>query len=482
MRIVFIHYHLQPGGVTKVILNTVKALEQSPSFKLLILCGEAPPSSLEINTPVKVIKGLAYEGKRPQNISAQELKKEILKVSKSVFGTFPDIFHVHNHNLGKNLLLPQVVYGLAQEGFPLFLHIHDFAEDGRPGNYQLLLKHLGENNFENLSTYLYPQGPHLHYLFLTSRDIKFFQYAGGSSNLHHLPNPIQNTFFSAKLEKNIFPRQRLWLYPTRGIRRKNIGELIFWSTQARANDVFATTLGPQNPLQRPYFKLWKNFAQTHNLPLHLELANTYPYEQLLKEAHFCLTTSITEGFGLVFLEPWLNNKALFGRDLPEITRDFKEKEIKLPYLYPSLKISLNKLNQNLLHQKIHTKIKSLFALYSLPLKQDFIDKTISNWTQNKQIDFGKLDEELQMQVLEKIIKHKEKIFNLPENIDYHLIEENKKKIEKNFSLSNYIFKLKNIYLEATNKQSKLEGFADSERLLECFLSPENLSLLKIDEV
>ena len=42
----------------------------------------------------------------------------------------------------------------------------------------------------------------------------------------------------------------------------------------------------------------------------------------MASAHRLVTTSVAEGFGLAFLEPWLFGKGLLGRNLPEITVDF----------------------------------------------------------------------------------------------------------------------------------------------------------------
>jgi glycosyltransferase involved in cell wall biosynthesis len=51
-----------------------------------------------------------------------------------------------------------------------------------------------------------------------------------------------------------------------------------------------------------------------------------------------VSTSINEGFGLGFLEPWLFGKAVVGRDLPQVTSDFRKKGLSFPSLYQTLKI------------------------------------------------------------------------------------------------------------------------------------------------
>ena len=49
-----------------------------------------------------------------------------------------------------------------------------------------------------------------------------------------------------------------------------------------------------------------------------------------------ITTSYLEGFGLFFIESWFHKRSIIGRDLPQITSDFKSSGIKLEHMYSSL--------------------------------------------------------------------------------------------------------------------------------------------------
>jgi glycosyltransferase involved in cell wall biosynthesis len=51
-----------------------------------------------------------------------------------------------------------------------------------------------------------------------------------------------------------------------------------------------------------------------------------------------ITTSRREGFGMVFLEPWLFGKPVVGRNLPGVTRDFLDSGLILNHLYSSLPV------------------------------------------------------------------------------------------------------------------------------------------------
>ena len=60
------------------------------------------------------------------------------KAAEIGLGGKPDLWHIHNHCLGKNPSLTQAVSHLAEDGNPILLQPHDFAEDGRPSNFNCL--------------------------------------------------------------------------------------------------------------------------------------------------------------------------------------------------------------------------------------------------------------------------------------------------------------------------------------------------------
>ena len=123
---------------------------------------------------------------------------------------------------------------MAQAKESLLLHIHDFAEDGRPKLSQPV-KWLSE---QSPSSSPYLTASHIHYAAPNGRDLSILQLAGiPAEHLHLLPNPITGpssttSDFQAP-ENPAFLNQfsEVTLYPARGIRRKNLGEFVLWSTQ-----------------------------------------------------------------------------------------------------------------------------------------------------------------------------------------------------------------------------------------------------------
>ncbi len=153
MRVAIVHYHLALGGVTRVIESTSQALS-SAGIPHVILTGESIP-------------GLGYLAS-PGESTTEKLLASLRAAATEALGGPPDIWHFHNHSLGKNCLLAEVIARLATEGAHLVLQIHDLAEAGRPENYTLIAE----------CKELYPFSPRIHYAFLNSRDQRVFTRAG----------------------------------------------------------------------------------------------------------------------------------------------------------------------------------------------------------------------------------------------------------------------------------------------------------------
>ena len=180
MKIALVHYHLEPGGVTRVLENTIQSWKDSGKGPddWVILSGR--PYTGKILDQVRVVEGLDY-ATLTDSIDPNTLRLRMEDAARDALGQLPDLWHVHNHSLGKNCLVPHVVARLAREDERIVLQIHDLAEQGRPANYQLVA---------NCRT-LYPFSPRIRYAFLNSRDRDIFTAAGlPPENATLLPNPV----------------------------------------------------------------------------------------------------------------------------------------------------------------------------------------------------------------------------------------------------------------------------------------------------
>jgi glycosyltransferase involved in cell wall biosynthesis len=95
------------------------------------------------------------------------------------------------------------------------------------------------------------------------------------------------------------------------------------------------------------------FVQKHRLPVTIGLGDIIALERetdpadsskiqrysigdLYHASDLVITTSILEGFGFSYIEPWLLDRAVIGRSIPFITPDFQAAGMKLGHLYNAL--------------------------------------------------------------------------------------------------------------------------------------------------
>ena len=484
MRIAIVHYHLHTGGVTRIIQHACSVLADQGA-EILILTGEMPAEEWDV--PIRAVRGLGYEG-HDLVASGRELAAELLAATHDSFGTLPDLWHVHNHSLGKTLVLPQALHVFAEQGHRLLFQIHDFPEDGRPLNYQRQLEHIGSGDCDKLSAILYPQAPQVHYAVLNGRDFAFLSTAGvPPEQLYLLPNPVQIHSTPSTTSADVdFLHGRLWLYPTRAIRRKNLGEFLLWAALADSEDVFATTQGPKNPIERPAYEHWRRLAGALRLPVQFEIgtASHADFEALLRSAYALVTTSVAEGFGLAFLEPWLAGRAVTGRKLTEITKEFEQVGVNFPGLYERVEVPLEWLGYRTLKDRIWQGLTRVMAAYGRTPKADDLSRVLSTWINDGSVDFGRLDEPMQEAVIHRVANSptaRGQLFphRLPDPaMSTAQIERNRQVIAREFSLTQYGERLLGIYHQIIRSPVEPLGAFSGEALLDQFLAPERLYLLR----
>jgi hypothetical protein len=482
LRVAIVHYHLRPGGVTRVIEAAVAALSDK-GFRTTVLAGETP-NETHVQAPHhQLVEELAYG--RGKTLSGRDLLDIMTQAAARSLGAAPDLWHFHNHSLGKNIAVPCAVEEMASRGMRLLLQIHDFPEDGRPGNYQLLLKEIGGGQPATLGRRLYPQGGHVHYAVLNGRDLRFLCGAGmPEEQVHCLPNPV--LVDSTKDPSAEPPQERLFLYPSRAIRRKNIGEFIFWSALAEEGSLFAITRSPKNPVFQPVYEKWVRFAGSHELPVEFNFAAKagLPFHSLVRKAHRLVTTSIAEGFGLGFLEPWLAGKALLGRKLPDITEQFEQSGLDLSGLYSFLGVPAEWIGRDTILEKIKSRLGEYLGLYGRQLKSGDVDRAFSAMVKDDKVDFGRLDEEFQETVIKRILESGQAPREIvPQALESRrhngkLIKKNRETVRRTFNLETYGNRLNEIYHAVLNSDAGKLSDISSDTLLDRFLSPERFHLLR----
>jgi glycosyltransferase involved in cell wall biosynthesis len=485
MQIAILHYHLQTGGVTRVIEQTCRALLEG-GHRVVVISGERPSAELPDGTRFARVSALSYEERRPR-LDDAALADALATAARETLGADPDLWHVHNHCLGKNLALPGALGILIRTGRHLLLQPHDFAEDGRPALYQRLLAEAAGSDAARLSALLYPLAPQVHYAVLNNRDRAFLASTGvPAERLHLLPNPIavDRPDQTSESHRNPFGERRLWLYPTRAIRRKNLGELLLWAAVAGSDDLFATTRAPENPQERPRYEAWARLSAELRLPVELAVSErTADFPALLASAHALVTTSIAEGFGLAFLEPWLLDLPLAGRDLPEITVDFRAAGVDLTGLYDGLMVPVDWIDQPRLRQTLERTLADVMQAYGREPDTGAGEQLWQALTTSGTIDFGRLDEPAQAQVIRRLHGSPDLRRALAPSVlgtaDDSTIAGNHQIVRRAYSPTSYGNRLQAIYqLLLAETPVAAVAAADAGVLLDCFLQPERLRLLR----
>jgi len=467
LAVAIVHYHLRPGGVTRVIERAVESL--GDRVDLLVLAGEAPAPSDELTPLTEPFEALGYSECECPDF--ETVAEDLRFTARSLLGRDPDVWHIHNHSLGKNSFTPRLVWHLASSGCRLLLQPHDFAEDGRPDNYRLLRRHLGDA----LNSTLYPLADHVWYAPINYRDKDFLE-AGRLPHVHELPNAVaaHRAGMPASTTKTI-------VYPARAIRRKNLGEFLLWSLLAPDGYQFQSTLAPQNPQWQGYYNEWVAFARELDLPVEFDAGRTHDFSELIRQAEALMTTSIAEGFGLAFLEPWLEGKNLLGRRLPEITTDFEEEGLDLSTLYTTLPVPIEWAGEKQFYQALESSMRQSYAAYSREWNPVCFELAVSELVEDGMVDFGILDESLQRNVIRHLSSYPDDRSLLPAfevPADRALIARNKRIVQERYGLEAYGNRLLHLYEQvASTKPAELQA-ANATDLLDRFLQPRRFNLLR----
>jgi len=446
--------------VTRVVERAVDSLGENAHC--LFFTGEAARGETPLQKKIRVVPNLGYSTDKKIH------SLDLLKRARGAFGGEPDVWHIHNHCLGKNPALTQEVTTLAMAGQKILLQIHDFSEDGRPDNY---------SNLGKLKKRLYPIAPHIHYAALNQRDFSFLKTAGIPEEcLHLLPNAIAPLPQTGVRSQRSGVRAPLFVYPCRAIRRKNIGELLLWSA-AMPEARFAVTLAPKNPEVKPIYDAWVACAEELGLNVEFDAGAKTPFHEMIAQADALITTSIAEGFGLAFLEPWLAGKPLVGRNLPEITGDFEEHGLDLSNLYNRLPVPLAWLDEMQFFQTLEKKMRASCEAYGRPWSAAVLEEARAAMVQKGMVDFGILDEELQRTVIRKVKDNPSLMDTVLEN-STDAVENNRKVVETAYCPKAYGERLLSIYQKLAGEPSGTVDYADGGRILDAFLEPKRFNLLR----
>ncbi|MEM9586327.1 MAG: hypothetical protein AAGA03_03525 [Planctomycetota bacterium] len=361
MKVVILHSHYQRGGVTQVVQNQVRSLATISDIERVSLVAGPRNDGLDrqcLETrfhqhalSVQSIPCLEYDALAEPPESASDQADQIVRTLVRHLEQWEcepgqTILHWHNHSLGKNAAAVLAIHELARQGWRLLLQIHDFAEDNRPENYLHLVRRLGANSPQDLDQTLYPSQLPVHFATLTNADAKVLGRLGvPASRLHCLTNSFDldddsavqpDEALSIVRQECELPSDATWcLYPVRGIRRKNVGEFLLLSRWLPEGMHAGLTLRPKTEVELRSYLRWMDLAKQVAPQAVFDAAHHDGLSFLtnLKAARFILSTSVAEGFGMAFLEPWLAARPVIARELPTVVDDFRSSGLRADGMY-----------------------------------------------------------------------------------------------------------------------------------------------------
>lgn len=244
---------------------------------------------------------------------------------------------------------------------------------------------------------------------------------------------------------------------------------------------YGITLPAESPKERSYYERWKAFAHDQKLPVTFDMGLQHSFDDLLQRATGLITTSIAEGFGLAFLEPWLINRPLFGRNLSEITSEFTEAGVDLNTLYEEVTVPQEWIDIDELRANIGDHLTRSREAYGKSTTTEDIDCAYNAAVKNHRVEFAHLNESMQASVIKRIKAHPEAAseinpatLQLP--ISERVLQSNSEAVSANFGIDKYGEALNSIYRKVMGNPVSYK--IDASRILESFITPERFCLLR----
>lgn len=393
MKLAVFHYHLRPGGVTGVITQGCIALgtsDASPVDEVVLVTGSREntesvssriaASAPELGVSVRVHPELRYVSDQ-DGVASEELERRIAALLEEEHLSADVVWWVHNYHLGKNPPFSAALLSLLEKHPEqrAILEIHDFPECARFENLVALRA--------QITDCVYPLLPNVTYATINYRDHALLVEAGlPAEAVVALPNPVppppgaraerahqepsgaeavaaepRASELGARLAEAFggrFPSfdsgGRVFLYPVRAIRRKNVLEAGFltklYNGAAAVPANLIVTLPGVSPLEKPYSELVRAAFEAGTVPgmmgigAELEEAGL-DFEGLIAASDLIISTSVQEGFGFAFFEAPIRGMPLCARYLDvldgfeglfEGTGHLFYRELRVPFESPSI--------------------------------------------------------------------------------------------------------------------------------------------------
>ena len=301
-----------------------------------------------------------------------------------------DVVLMENLSVGVN---PAIIYafylwtlGEYQAGSKkrFLVRVHDFAQQ-RPSNFDNIKKfqRFLPSEMPDWHQILYPSTPNIEYIAINSIDYyRLLDHGINAQRVWYVPNciddslrrpekPVEELRQLLTREKGVDPEAGILYYPVRAIPRKNVEEAIYLMCLVnsmrkqeeyrekygllRELHLVVSLAGSSGP-EKEYTRRLQDYAAQHNLPVTIDVSDLvglhreydpdepnrvvkYGVADMYSIAQMAVSTSVLEGFGFVFIEPWSAGQCVIGRNIPSVTMDFKKAGLSLDHMYSVLLVN-----------------------------------------------------------------------------------------------------------------------------------------------
>ncbi len=357
MHLIVFHYHLLPGGVTDVIVDSIRAVcLHSDGIESVRIVTARPDNAQEcaarlpdlgVGVKIDVIPELDYTaGDEPVPVGVERATA----LERRLLADYPRddaLWWVHNYHLGKNPSFTRALCAIADSAASprMLLHIHDFPECARYENLAYSNRIAGDSP--------YPASDTVRYAVINERDRRHLIAAGiPEGRVGLLLNPLPEAGappaasptsahtsapaapagpvdrdrlvarladFAADTGQRFHPDGPLLLYPVRTIRRKNVLEIASIARLVPQANLIVTLPGVSES-ERAYSDLVRYAYEDRRVHGiwgigRRESEYALTYEEITAGADTIVSSSVQEGFGLLFVNALKWRKPLLARRL-----------------------------------------------------------------------------------------------------------------------------------------------------------------------
>lgn len=351
--LLILHYHLRPGGVRRVIEMYLPALAASGAFNTITLASGESPDQTWADQIKASVRGVSFTIRTEPVLSYLNANTADSARIRQEIGAFlarcagrETLVWAHNLGLARNILLADELARFSgKTGVPILSQHHDFWFDNRWARWPGLQAN-GFGSLEKVAGAIFAAGSRVVHAAINSADERFLAN-NMTARTVWLPNPTGPRRRPSRgeireangwLRREIGHRGPAWIFPTRFLRRKNIGEAVLLTRWLRPEATLITTAGVSSPEEAGYARRLEEAARRGGWPVRFRILSGRDDRAPSVPALMCasdnvLLTSIQEGFGLPFLETAALGLPLLARRLNNVEPDLVRLGFRFPGLY-----------------------------------------------------------------------------------------------------------------------------------------------------